>query len=95
MPFFDEIPLDKQNNPRWDAAFYSVAPRAMLFAYVLQKGPKVYMSEPFIQEFYFSYMRQIFIRWGKIGKTCVFYEVCLGYFGIRDIHPFFFWDMGY
>ena len=22
--FFDEIPLSKQNSPRWDAAFYSV-----------------------------------------------------------------------
>ena len=22
-------------------------------------------------------------------------EACLGYFGIRDIHLFIFWDMGY
>ena len=22
-------------------------------------------------------------------------EACLGYYGIRDIHQFLFWDMGY
>ena len=29
--------------------------------------------------------------------TCTFkeiiFEACLGYFGIRDIHPFLFWDI--
>ena len=32
--FFDEIPLSKQNSPRWDAAFCGVTSGAILFAYV-------------------------------------------------------------
>ena len=34
IQFFDEIPLSKQNSPRWDAAFCGVTSGAMLFAYV-------------------------------------------------------------
>ena len=31
---FDEIPLSKQNSPRWDAAFCGITSGAILFAYV-------------------------------------------------------------
>ena len=34
IQFFDEIPLSKQNSPRWDAAFCGVTSGAILFAYV-------------------------------------------------------------
>ena len=32
--FFDEIPVSKQNSPRWDAALCGVTSGAILFAYV-------------------------------------------------------------
>ena len=35
---FDEIPVSKQNSPRWDAAFCGITSGAILFAYVPQKG---------------------------------------------------------
>ena len=38
ISFFYEIPLSKQNSPRWDAAFCGGTSGAMLFAYVPQKG---------------------------------------------------------
>ena len=34
---FYEIPISKQNSPRWDAAFCGVTSGAMVFAYVPQK----------------------------------------------------------
>ena len=34
IQFFDEIPLSKQNSPRWDAAFCGFTSGAILFAYV-------------------------------------------------------------
>ena len=34
IKFFDDIPLSKQNSPRWDAAFCGVTSGAILFAYV-------------------------------------------------------------
>ena len=34
ISLFDEIPVSKQNGPRWDAAFCGVTSRAILFAYV-------------------------------------------------------------
>ena len=36
--FSIKIPLNKQNSHRWDAAFCGVTSRAILFAYVPQKG---------------------------------------------------------
>ena len=38
IQFFDDIPLGNQAGPRWDAAKCGVTFRAMLFAYVAQKG---------------------------------------------------------
>ena len=38
ISFIDEIPLYKQNSPRWDAAFCGVTSGSMLYAYVPQKG---------------------------------------------------------
>ena len=32
--FFDDIPLSKQNSPRWDATFSGVTSGAILFAFV-------------------------------------------------------------
>ena len=34
ISFFDEVPISKQNSPRWDAAFCGVTSGAILFAYV-------------------------------------------------------------
>ena len=34
IPFSDDIPLSKQNSPRWDSAFCGVTSGAILFAYV-------------------------------------------------------------
>ena len=34
MPFFDEIPLSKQNGPKWDATFCDITSGTILFAYV-------------------------------------------------------------
>ena len=42
--FFDEIPVSKQNMPRWDAAFCGVTSGATLFAYVTQKGRQACMG---------------------------------------------------
>ena len=44
IQLFDEIPLSNQNGPRWDVAFCGVTFRAMLFAYVPQKGRQAKMS---------------------------------------------------
>ena len=43
-PYFDEIPLRKQNSPRWDIhAFCCVTTGVMLFAYVpLKRTPGLY-----------------------------------------------------
>ena len=38
IPFFNEIPLSKQNRPRSDAAFCGITSGALVFAYVPQKG---------------------------------------------------------
>ena len=45
-PFFDEIPLSKQNSPRWDMGRRrtGVTSGAMLFAYVPYKGCQAYVS---------------------------------------------------
>ena len=34
IPVYDEIPLIKQNSPRWDAAFCGITSGAILFANV-------------------------------------------------------------
>ena len=43
-PFFYEIPLSKQNCPRWDATFCGITSGATLFAYFQQIGYQAYMS---------------------------------------------------
>ena len=35
ISLFDENDFSKQNNPKWDAAFFGVTSGAILFAYVL------------------------------------------------------------
>ena len=45
ISFFDEIPPNKQNSPRWDAAFCCVPSGAILFACVPYKGRQAQMSE--------------------------------------------------
>ena len=44
ISFFDEIPVSKQNRPRWDAAFCGVTSGSILFAYVTQKGRLAYIA---------------------------------------------------
>ena len=44
ISFFDKNHVNKQNSPRWDAAFCGVTSGAILFAYVHFKGHQAYMA---------------------------------------------------